>query len=114
MDLSYNVQYNKLHDTSTTNNCTTTVLDTSNFYYNKNELEILGRAQDEVARRCKFDRGDNLMGWNSTRSNATWRAIQRLLWSCLLWCTKQEMTPNYIHDNQTMHLFRWNPVKQKL
>ena len=62
MDLSYNVQYNKLHDTSTTNNCTTTVLDTSNFYYNKNELEILGRAQDEVARRCKFDRGDNLMG----------------------------------------------------
>jgi len=33
--------------------------------------------------------------------------MQRLLQSCFLWCTKQEMTPDDIHDNQTTHVLNY-------
>ena len=35
--------------------------------------------------------------------------MERLLWSCLLWCTKQEMTPKW-HSWHSDHQFRSNPA----
>ena len=45
-----------------------------------------------------------LKGFQASESLSPHFCHMQSLWSCLLWCTKQETTPDDIHDNQTISL----------